>query len=855
MATSSDDGTVGNVRDDGSYTGINNIDFVPPSHGNDQDITLPGGNLKVASKAKGPNTIIQPAKAGFKKDTHPAGFKANPNEIIVGVIDSNDSLFGAYAWPSFGNIAKGPNDVYFPPNDSGGGWGGLTPVKPPSKGGGSQPAPGTTPPPKTKAAAATIIKAVIPDAAYRAILVDTDQNSIHAPWNAFPIGTAGLAVSMGRLDSQIIDFYPTDPRLCSVNKSGATDCGSMVYDVDTSANWDDTRGAPLQSLCRVLKSASPTGNTLAINIGYSGQADALGGLMIDSRGTAGHYTCGALSDLDGGPFHTGQLGEPHTLGKDRDGNIINSMHLTTSAMIMGGTFDSVNGPNLDGPIRYEGAGKLSENKPPYQTKVDHFFDFSIKYNWTGGKRYGPKKNIPLSGMWGWQGYCFQRLAAPPTTPSGPPSGPPVSSPPKGPVQGIDDRFFDVVPGIDAYVPGPLGPGFGYDNGLTFANIKTGNSQIMHARGRGFSFAEIGESGSVGQPIPYIDGQPDMRYSEGWKANPDLLDELERTSPTVGRLSWLGAQGKGALNGWLYNQKPGLSRELGGTAAGTLALIPPEFDLTDASSNFTATNISASKVYFTAVPGARMGSGIPDVVTGGLKSGFSFGHQDGSFSSDYVIYKHDSSAAVTEFLRFSARPTANQVLAAPADGSTGVATFRSLVKADITGADSLVYANTTVPAGNTINNTDVEVAFESKYTIPANSLTAGQVIKVSLRGTYSTAVLAPTITGRIRYGGLVGTLLITSGTISALVGATSDRGWHGDATFIVDTIGGSGTIEAQASMQFATAASAALTILPVNTSTIVFDSATTSDLVATVQWGTADSSNSITLREMVVEILG
>ncbi len=164
------------------------------------------------------------------------------------------------------------------------------------------------------------------------------------------------------------------------------------------------------------------------------------------------------------------------------------------------------------------------------------------------------------------------------------------------------------------------------------------------------------------------------------------------------------------------------------------------------------------------------------------------------------------------------------------------------------ASGLFYSNTTVPGGNTVANTASETAFTSSYTIPANSLKAGDVIRVKLWGVYSTAALAPTLTGKIKFGS---TVMLNTGALTS-VALVSNGGFLVDASFVVQAIGGSGSIDAQGFAEFATAATTGLSVNVANTSAITVDTTTTQAVTATVTWGTASASNTITLRQMIVE---
>ena len=121
--------------------------------------------------------------------------------------------------------------------------------------------------------------------------------------------------------------------------------------------------------------------------------------------------------------------------------------------------------------------------------------------------------------------------------------------------------------------------------------------------------------------------------------------------------------------------------------------------------------------------------------------------------------------------------------------------------------TLLYADGSVPGGNTIANTTTETAFASTFTIPANSLAVGDVIRVRIAGRYSTDVIAPLIRGKVK----IGTAVVSdSGSVTSVAGATN-AGWHANAEYIVTAIGAGGTLECHSDLSFATAAAAALSI--------------------------------------------
>lgn len=167
-----------------------------------------------------------------------------------------------------------------------------------------------------------------------------------------------------------------------------------------------------------------------------------------------------------------------------------------------------------------------------------------------------------------------------------------------------------------------------------------------------------------------------------------------------------------------------------------------------------------------------------------------------------------------------------------------------------GGSSLVFVNTATPAGDTVANTASETAFAATYDIPANSLVVGAVIRAKLWGTYGTdAVLAPTLRFKFK---LDAVLVADSTAVTALVGATN-RGWFAECSMVVTAVGASGSVNSQAFLEFATAATTALTVNAPNTAGVTVDTTQALTVSATVQWGTADTDNTITLRQLQVNI--
>jgi collagen type VII alpha len=182
-----------------------------------------------------------------------------------------------------------------------------------------------------------------------------------------------------------------------------------------------------------------------------------------------------------------------------------------------------------------------------------------------------------------------------------------------------------------------------------------------------------------------------------------------------------------------------------------------------------------------------------------------------------------------------------------DGFPGQAGATGATGATGSVGSQLLYSNMTVPVGNTIASTAVETAFASTYTIPANSLIAGDVLDIWMRGVYSTALTPPTGRAKLKIGS---TVVADTGTLSALVSVTNAP-WWAHIQIIVHSIGATGALECQADVEFGTTATAALTTGVANTAAFTIDTTVNEAITSTFTWGTSSSSNTITLREMIV----
>lgn len=167
------------------------------------------------------------------------------------------------------------------------------------------------------------------------------------------------------------------------------------------------------------------------------------------------------------------------------------------------------------------------------------------------------------------------------------------------------------------------------------------------------------------------------------------------------------------------------------------------------------------------------------------------------------------------------------------------------------ASYVLYANTSIPGGNTNASTNTETPFNSTATILANSLAAGDVIRVTMAGVFGTAIVAPTIDFRVY---LAVTKILDTSTLT-LLSALSGEPWTATITITVQGIGSSGQLWVSAQFTFATAATTALSVLvSPSGNPFAIDTTINELLSVSTQWGAASASNTITLNQLIVEIL-
>jgi hypothetical protein len=161
---------------------------------------------------------------------------------------------------------------------------------------------------------------------------------------------------------------------------------------------------------------------------------------------------------------------------------------------------------------------------------------------------------------------------------------------------------------------------------------------------------------------------------------------------------------------------------------------------------------------------------------------------------------------------------------------------------------LVYANTAASAAHTA--TTDEALFDVQYSVPANTLIAGSVIKVRYQGIATATNSTDTLTVKLYIGGLAGTALLT-GTATDVA---NNNIFAGECTLVVRTAGASGTFVAVGTHTDVPAASgtAAHSITEITASTTI-DTTAAQVIGVGVDWSTTNAGNSCRLDLLLVEI--
>lgn len=186
-----------------------------------------------------------------------------------------------------------------------------------------------------------------------------------------------------------------------------------------------------------------------------------------------------------------------------------------------------------------------------------------------------------------------------------------------------------------------------------------------------------------------------------------------------------------------------------------------------------------------------------------------------------------------------------------DNDTYLPTIRNDagVDTDVLKGLQKLYVNTA--ASTAISNSTVEALFSTQYSIPANTLVAGSLIKVRFQGIATATNTTDTLAIKLYIGGLAGTALIS---IAATDVANNDV-FTGEYELIVRTAGASGTMAGVGTFKSIPAAEGTMTVKDDILASTTLDTTAAQVVGVSATWSVASASNSVRLDFMRVQILG
>lgn len=149
----------------------------------------------------------------------------------------------------------------------------------------------------------------------------------------------------------------------------------------------------------------------------------------------------------------------------------------------------------------------------------------------------------------------------------------------------------------------------------------------------------------------------------------------------------------------------------------------------------------------------------------------------------------------------------------------------------------------------------DVSPTPNLTIPANFLQPGMLLRLTAFGTFSNTG-TPTLLLGFYHGAVAGTALAATSAITTTTGATNWV-WRLEWQGRIRTIGSSGTVMGQGSLDIATSLTA-VTHRPIPETalaTVTIDTTAAKALTVGAQWGTNSASNTLTCVHFDVDLAG
>lgn len=160
---------------------------------------------------------------------------------------------------------------------------------------------------------------------------------------------------------------------------------------------------------------------------------------------------------------------------------------------------------------------------------------------------------------------------------------------------------------------------------------------------------------------------------------------------------------------------------------------------------------------------------------------------------------------------------------------------------------IAYTNTA--ASTAISNTTTETLFSTSYSIPANSLRAGQLIRIRFQGIASATNSTDTLAIKLYIGGLTGTVLLSL----AATDVADNNVFSGEYELILRTVGASGTIVGCGTCKNVPAAEGTASYRDDILASTAIDTTAAKVIGVSATWSVASASNSCRLDFLRVEI--
>jgi hypothetical protein len=161
--------------------------------------------------------------------------------------------------------------------------------------------------------------------------------------------------------------------------------------------------------------------------------------------------------------------------------------------------------------------------------------------------------------------------------------------------------------------------------------------------------------------------------------------------------------------------------------------------------------------------------------------------------------------------------------------------------------AVVYTNEAASAA--VSNTTAETLFSTSYTVPGNSLSPGQLIRIRYQGIATATNATDSLAIKLYLGGIGGITLLTQ----AAQDVANNDVFQGEYVLIVRSIGAAGTVVGCGTGKSVASAEGTMTakddILPAT----AIDTTSAKTIGVSATWSAANAGNSCRLDVLVVEL--